>query len=272
MLFGRRPSRHARCQRRGGLPSAADPIRPASGRQLRGHENLLRSAVVQPGKAPRRAKETSDAGGMPMRTIAQISIVATLLTVGPGPAEADWLSGPIRVMRPDGTVFRIESPSAAAWWKEYRSLQCVSCSGSNQEAMDRAARLLYRVERALGTRLRTGPRYLILPDAMELDWPYAWRFYPSTERTPAYLLTQGGISGASGKPLRWDVWYPATDRMEEMILGGPASSPPPVAGAVTDTSTGPSASPLPWVLAFVLSAFAISGILFRLLRRRLDTR
>ena len=204
-----------------------------------------------------------------MRTIALLSVVATLLTVGPRPAEADWVSGPIRVMRPDGTVFRIESPSAAAWWKDYRSLQCVSCSGSNQEAIDQAARLLYRVERALGTRLRAAPRYLILPDVSELEWPHAWLFYPSTDRTPAYLLTQGGISGASRKPLAWDVWYPATDRMEAMILGGRANSPPPVTGAATDTRTSPSASPLPWVLVFALCAFAISGIVFRLNRRRL---
>jgi hypothetical protein len=207
-----------------------------------------------------------------MRTIALISIVATLLGVGAGPAEADWISGPMRVMQPDGTVFRIESPSVAAWWKDYRRVRCVSCSGSDREAMDRAARLLYRVERALGTRFRAAPRYLILPDMLELGWPYAWLFYPSTDRTPAYLVTQGGVSGASGRPLSWDVWYPATDRMEEMILGDPADSPLPAPGAVTDTGTSPSASPLPWVLAVALPvAFAISGILFRLLRRRVHT-
>jgi hypothetical protein len=207
-----------------------------------------------------------------MKTIALISIVTALLSVGAGPAEADWFSGPMRVMRPDGTVFRIESPSVAAWWKDYRRLRCVSCSGSDRQAMDRAARLLYRVERALGTRFRTAPRYLILPDMLELDWPYAWLFYPSTDRTPAYLVKQGGISGASRRPFSWDVWYPATNRMEEMILGDSTDSPPPVPGAVTDTATSPSASPLPWVLAVALPvAFAISGILFRLLRRAVDT-
>jgi len=206
-----------------------------------------------------------------MRTIALISIVATLLSVGAGPAEADWISGPMRVMRPDGTVFRIESPSVAAWWKDYRRARCVSCGGG--EAMDRAARLLYRVERALGTRFRAAPRYLILPDMFGArGWPYAWLFYPSTDRTPAYLVQQGAVSGAAGRSLSWDVWYPATDRMEEMILGDPADSPLPAPGAVTDAGTSPSASPLPWVLAVALPvAFTISGILFRLLRRRVDT-
>jgi hypothetical protein len=206
-----------------------------------------------------------------MRTTALISIVATLLSVGAGPVEADWISGPIRVMRPDGTVFRIESPSVAAWWKDYRRARCVSCTGSDREAMDRAARLLYRVERALGTRFRAAPRYLILPDMFdERGWPYAWLFYPSTDRTPAYLVTQGGISGAAGRPLSWDVWYPATDRMEEMILG-PADSPPQ-ASAVTGTDTSSSASPLPWALAVAFPvALAVSAILFWLLRRRVDT-
>jgi hypothetical protein len=117
-----------------------------------------------------------------MRTMALTSFVATLLLgVAAAPVEADWLSGPMSVMRPDGTEFRIESPSAAAWWRDYRRARCVSCSGSDREAMDRAARLQYRVERALGTRFRTAPRYLILPDVLELDWPYAWLFYPSTD-------------------------------------------------------------------------------------------
>lgn len=205
-----------------------------------------------------------------MRMIALMSIVATLLTVGPGPAEADWVSGPIRVMRPDGTVFRIESTSAAAWWKDYRRARCVSCTGSDREAIDRAARLLYRVERALGTRLRAAPRFLILPDMSELDWPYAWHFYPSTDRTPAYLVQQGAVSGAAGRSLSWDVWYPATDRMEEMILGPADSSPQ--ARAVTGTDTSSSASPLPWVLAVAFpDALAVSAILFWLLRRRVDT-
>jgi hypothetical protein len=205
-----------------------------------------------------------------MRTIALISIVTTLLSVGAGRAEADWISGPIRVMRPDGTVFRIESRSVAAWWKDYRRARCVSCTGSDREAMDRAARLLYRVERALGTRFRTAPRYLILPDMSELDWPYAWHFYPSTDRTPAFLVQQGAVSGAAGRSLSWDVWYPATDRMEEMILG--PSDSPPQARAVTGTDTSSSASPLPWVLAVAFPvALAVSAILFWLLRRRMDT-
>jgi hypothetical protein len=201
-----------------------------------------------------------------MRTLALISIIAILLSVGAGPAEADWISGPMRVMRPDGTVFRIESPSVAAWWKDYRRARCVSCTGS-----DRAARLLYRVERALGTRFRAAPRYLILPDMFGArGWPYAWLFYPSTDRTPAYLVQQGAVSGAAGRSLSWDVWYPVTDRMEEMILG-PADSPPQ-ARAVTGTDTSSSVSPLPWVLAVAFPvALAVSAILFWLLRRRVDT-
>jgi hypothetical protein len=207
----------------------------------------------------------TDRGGI-MGRIVLIPIVAVVLTVGPGPASADWLSGPIEVMRPDGTVFRIESPSVAAWWRDYRRARCASCTGSNREALEGAARLLYTVERALGTRYRTAPRYLILPDVLQLDWPYAWVFYPSTDRTPAYLVKHGGIS-AGGAPLQWDVWYPATDRMEQMILEGAADvSSSALDGAVDESRTTRSA-PSSWpILAGVSAAvllLAAGGYVWR---------
>lgn len=186
-------------------------------------------------------------------------MVGSLLAAGLGTAMADDLRGGLQVMRPDGTVVRISSPSARAWWDDYYRTRCVSCKGPQQ-----AARLMDEVEAALGSRFRAGPRYLILPEALELGWPHAWLFYPSTDRTPAYLVRRGGV-GSSEAGLRWDVWKPTTARMERLILdtaGEPSpTSEPPVSDAA-------GTQVFPWVAVVVAVAAAISWFLFRFRQRR----
>lgn len=195
-----------------------------------------------------------------MKRMVLVSMFASLLTGGSGPAMADDLRGDLQVMRPNGTVLRISSPSADAWWEHYYGASCVSCKGPQE-----AAQLLDEVERAVGTRFNAGPRYLILPESLELGWPHAWLFYPSTDRTPAYVVRHGGVR-AEG--LRWDVWMPATERMEGLILKGGGDTSPKSEGVVSDTA-GPRF--LPWVLVGVILSGAFSWGLFGFVRRRRTT-
>lgn len=196
-----------------------------------------------------------------------ILIAAVTVALDSSPARADWLSGPIRVMRPDGTILRFDSPLVAEWWKDYRRARCVSCKGTTGQAVKRASRLRYEVEHALGTPLRAGPRYLILPDVLELSWPYAWEFYPSTQRTSAYVVQRGaiGVSGARRNPLRWDSWYRASDRMEEIILvaAKTGNDDGPVRSVGEEQSTS---SLSPWVIV-ALGAPPLALVALVLLRR-----
>jgi hypothetical protein len=195
-----------------------------------------------------------------MKRMVLVSMFASLLTGGSGPAMADDLRGDLQVMRPDGTVLRISSPSADDWWEDYYAASCVSCKGPQQ-----AAQLLDEVETAVGTRFNVGPRYLILPESLELGWPHAWLFYPSTDRTPAYVVRHGGVRTGG---LRWDVWMPATERMEGSILEGGGDPSPKSEGAVSDTA-GPRF--LPWVLVGVTLSGGFSWWLFGFVRRRRTT-
>ena len=190
------------------------------------------------------------------RTALLAWIVGSLLLIaGSGPTTADNLRGDLQVMRPDGTVFRISLPSADGWWDDYYRARCASCKGPRQ-----AAQLLAEVEGALGTRFAAGPRYLLLPESLELGWPHAWLFYPSTDRTPAYVVRHGGIGG----DLRWDVWMPATERMEALILEG--AGEPSSASEQTDGDR-PGARVLSWVLVLAILAVAVSWWLVSLVRR-----
>ena len=193
-----------------------------------------------------------------MRRMVPISILATLLTTLWGPAEADPLRGPIRVMRPNGTTFRITPPSADAWWKDHLQAPCVSCRGPMQAAL-----LLHEVETASGTRFSAGPRYLIAPESLQLGWPRAWLFYPSTDQTRAYVVRHGGV-GAADKPLRWDVWIPATPRMERMIVGGGSSARPPSDRSPADRELRPSKSTLSWVSVLAVAPAIATWWFYRL--------
>lgn len=193
-----------------------------------------------------------------MRKLALMSMTAMLVFSSQTAAVADWLTGPVKVMRPDGSVFMIEAPSR--WWKDYRRVSGLSPSGpalcDSCRSPREAARVLDRVSTAGGTRLRAGARYLILPAALDLQWPYAWHFYPSTDRTPAYLVQRGAVGAAAGRPLRWDQWMPATRRMEKMIVEGPAD-----ASAI---GTVDEPGPIPptwwrWVVLALAIAFAVGA-------------
>lgn len=214
--------------------------------------------VVSMAQLRHRATGASDVGGIAMKRMALVSMVSCLLTAGLGPAMADDLRGDLQVMRPNGTVLRLSSPSVDGWWDDYYRAECASCNGPRQ-----AAQLLGEVETALGSRFSAGPRYLILPEALELGWPHAWLFYPSTDRTPAYVVRRGGIGSGKGG-LRWDVWIPATERMERLILeGGDERSG-------TDRAVGDAAGTrfFPWVPVAAAIAGGSSWLLFRFLRRR----
>ena len=189
-----------------------------------------------------------------MNRMVLVSIIGALLTVGSGRATADDLRGDLQVMRPNGGILRISSPSADAWWDDYQRAGCVSCRSPQQ-----AAQLLDEVETALGTRLRAAPRDLILPESLKLGWPHAWLFYPSTDRTSAYVVRHGGVGGAGQ---RWNAWIPATERMERLILeGAPGRSPEPERTPI-----------LPWALFGATLAVAFAWLFFGVVRRRGTTR
>jgi hypothetical protein len=194
-----------------------------------------------------------------MERMALASMISFLLTVGLRPAVADDLRGDLQVMRPDGTVVRISAPSAGAWWDDYYRAHCASCRGPRQ-----AAQRLDEVETALGSRFSAGPRYLILPEALELGWPHAWLFYPSTDRTPAYVVRRGGV-GSSNGGVRWDVWTPATERMERLILERGDDERSSTDRAVNDAA---GTRFFPWVPLAAVLAGGASWLLFRSLRRR----
>ena len=190
-----------------------------------------------------------------------VSLVGSLLAVGSGPAMADDLRGDLRVMRPDGTVLRISSGSADAWWDDYYRARCVSCKGPHQAAL-----LLNEVEVALGTRFSAAPRYLLLPEALELGWPYAWLFYPSTNHTPAFVVRRGGIR-TGGRGLQWDVWMPATARMEGLILHCASEPSPRPEESVGDPA---GARLLAWLLVGI-TFLAFTWWLVRIGRKRHTT-
>jgi hypothetical protein len=127
-----------------------------------------------------------------------------------------------------------------------------------------AARLMDEVETALGSRFSAGPRYLILPEALELGWPHAWLFYPSTDRTPAYVVMRGGVGSGKGG-LRWDVWIPATVRMERLILEGSDERSSESSRPVSKTA---GTRIFPWVAVVAALAAASFWLLFRFVRRR----
>lgn len=197
-----------------------------------------------------------------MRRIVLIALLGGLLSWWLAPALADPLRGPIQVMRPDGTIFRIGSPPVERWWRDYHEARCVSCKGPH-----RAALLLHRVETALGTRSGAGPRYLILVESLRLGWTRAWWFYPSTDRTSAYVVHHGGV-GAGDAPLRWDVWIPATPGMEAIILErtDAPSSLRSDASAPSDPGASLTATLLSWAL--VLAVFLGGAWAFHRFARR----
>lgn len=162
------------------------------------------------------------------------------------PATADPARGPFQVMDPDGTVVRISSDAADAWWRDYRESRCVTCRGPHQ-----AAELLDVVEDGLGGRFRAGPRYLIVVEALQMSWSRAWVFYPSSDDTPAYVMHPGGV-GSGVAPLRWDAWFRATSRMERIILQATRAASSPAGAGANEGIGGEGSGPGAWIAASVL--------------------
>lgn len=179
--------------------------------------------------------------------------IGTVVTSGPRPATADPTRGPLQVMGPDGTVVRISSEAAGAWWIDYHESRCVS-RGPHQ-----AAELLYAVETGLGGRFHAGPRYLILVESLRSSWPRAWIFYPSSDETPPYLMRPGGV-GSGVAPLRWDAWHRATSRMERIILEATGAPPSPNFSGAVDGTSGDGSAPVAWIAATVVLAALLTGL------------
>jgi hypothetical protein len=193
-------------------------------------------------------------GGLAIKRALLLVAIGIVIVSGFRPATADPARGAFQVMDPDGTVVRISSEAADAWWGDYHESRCVTCRGPHQ-----AAELLDAVEDGLGGRFRAGPRYLILIEALQMGWSRAWVFYPSSEETPAYVMHPGGV-GSGVAPLRWDAWLPATSRMERIILQAlrTASSPaaPGAIEGIGEAGSGPGA----WIAASVLLTALLAAI------------
>lgn len=168
------------------------------------------------------------------------------------PATADPTRGPFRVMDPDGTVVRISSEAADAWWRDYHESRCVTCRGPHQ-----AAELLDAVEESLGGRFRGGSRYLIVVEALQTSWSRAWVFYPSSDETPAYVMHPGGV-GSGVAPLRWDAWQRATHRMERIILQAVRVGSSPAAARTIERIEGSGAGA--WIAASALLAALLAAL------------
>jgi hypothetical protein len=193
-------------------------------------------------------------GGLAIKRALVLVAIGTVVVSGSRPATADPARGPFQVMDPKGTVVRISSEAADAWWSDYHESRCVTCRGPHQ-----AAELLDAVEDGPGGRFHAGPRFLIVVEALQMGWSRAWVFYPSSDETPAYVMHPGGVrSGVA--PLRWDAWFRATSRMERIILQAMrGASPPPATGPVEGTG-GEGSGPGPWIAAFVLLTALLAGL------------
>jgi hypothetical protein len=206
------------------------------------------------GRSTRAERLISAAGGLEMKKALLIVAIGTVLTSGPRPATADPIRGPFQVMGPDGTVVRISSKAAEAWWIDYHESKCVTCRGPHQ-----AAELLYAVENGLEGRFHDGPRYLILVESLRSSWPRAWIFYPSSDETPPYVIHPGGVESGVA-PLRWDAWDRATSRMERIILEATGATPSPtIAGAVDETG-GDEPAPVAWIAATAVLTALLTGL------------
>jgi hypothetical protein len=152
-----------------------------------------------------RAGRSSRTERPEMKRALLLVAIGTVVTSGPRPATADPTRGPFRVMGPDGTVVRISSEAAEAWWMDYHESRCVTCRGPHQAAV-----LLDAVEKGLGGRFHSGPRYLILVSLSD----QAGRGRGSSIRLPMRCLRMWCTRVGSG---------PVWSRCD----GTPGTGPPP---------------------------------------------
>lgn len=194
-----------------------------------------------------------------MKRTLLLAAIGIIVTSGALSAAADPTRGPLQVMGPDGTIARLSSDAAEAWWMDYREIRCVTCRGPRQ-----AAELLHAVENGLGDRFHGGLRYLILVESLRLGWPRAWVFYPSSDETSAYVMKPGGV-GSGVAPLRWDAWYRATSRMESIILDAMSSIPSPTRAGLAREPGGSGSARVAWI---AISAVLVSLVGLGVGRRR----
>jgi hypothetical protein len=238
--WSRAPIRSEVCALKGRFPSApsGDALEPST----------------EPGGRSRAEELLNATGGLEMKKALLLVAIGTVLTSGPRPATADPTRGPFQIMGPDGTVVRISSEGAEAWWMDYHESKCVTCRGPRQ-----AAELLYAVENGLEGRFHGGPRYLILVESLRSSWPRAWIFYPSSDETPPYVMHPGGV-GSGGAPLRWDAWHRATSRMERIILEATGATSSPTIGGAVEEIGGDGSAPVAWIVTTVVLTALLTGL------------
>jgi hypothetical protein len=193
-------------------------------------------------------------GALAIKRALLLVAIGTVIVSGSRPATADPARGPFQVMDPDGTVVRISSETADAWWRDYSDSRCVTCRGPHQ-----AAELMDAVEDGLGGRFHAGPRYLIVVEALQMGWSRAWVFYPSSDEMPAYVMHPGGV-GSDVASLQWDAWFRATPRMETIILQATRPTSPPAAARAVDETGADGPGPVAWIAASMLLTALLAGL------------
>jgi hypothetical protein len=190
-----------------------------------------------------------------------------LLALSSPPVRADAWSGPIGVMRPDGTVVVIRGDAAKRLSREHLTLQCLSCASPRKAAFISA-----RVERG-----KRRPRaYLIRPLSFRYGWGKASVMYIA-ESGPVYLKSPSGVGQGIGTQKRmmfWDAWMKITPAMERIVLHALRTDESRLsherdesARAEADFETGKGSVPLRPIIAVLVAAIGVGlGLLY--LRRR----
>jgi hypothetical protein len=190
-----------------------------------------------------------------------------LLALPSAPVRADAWSGPIGVMRPDGTVVVIRGDAAKQLSREHLTLQCLSCASPRKAAFISA-----RVERG-----KKRPRaYLIRPLSFRYGWGKASVMYIA-ESGPVYLKSPSGVGqrlGTEKRVMFWDAWMKVTPAMERIVLnalrtdeGRLSHERDESARAEAALETGKGSVPLGPIIAVLVAAIGFGLGLLHLRRR-----
>lgn len=203
-----------------------------------------------------------------MRKELRTFIAAFMLLALPSvPVRADAWSGPIGVMRPDGTVVVIRGDAAKRLSREHLTLQCLSCASPRKAAFISA-----RVERG-----KKRPRaYLIRPLSFRYGWGKASVMYIA-ESGPVYLKSPSGVGqwlGSEKRMMFWDAWMKVTPAMERIVLnalrtdeGRLSHERDESARAEAASDTGKGSAPLGPIIAVLVAAIGVGLGLLHLRRR-----
>jgi len=192
------------------------------------------------------------------RALFALALLVTALAL-PQAASAKEL-GPIRVVSESGKVGWIRGAAAKAWWADVYNSDPHAPLPAGACRCDSPADVAKFEQHFLGKA-----RWTFHENG---DWPTGmlliqsghrgpWLYYPPSRTTPPYLVSPGGSgSGAGNKPARWDAWQLVTPRMERLIEAA-------LKNGSVGASTGSSSFPTGWVVAGVLGAVLLAGLLRR---------